>query len=215
MVSRADALPQYQRLVDGCILPIRLGNHVALDFCNTLAGWGEAAPVEYLPDYSHLVVWARDAGLLLTGPAGLLLRAARREPAAASAVLERARALREALYAAATDRKATAAWETVAAEARLAAAVSRLDPAAPPGARWLVSGHGGLELPALELGRTAGEFLATAELASVRRCPGTGCGWLFLDPRGRRRWCTMAVCGNRAKARRHAERVRHEAERRR
>jgi predicted RNA-binding Zn ribbon-like protein len=30
------------------------------------------------------------------------------------------------------------------------------------------------------------------------RLPGVDCGSLFLDPRGRRRWCDMAACGNRA-----------------
>lgn len=39
----------------------------------------------------------------------------------------------------------------------------------------------------------------------VRECDGSGCGWLFMDrsPAQRRRWCSMADCGNRAKARRH------------
>ncbi|MEV0611814.1 ABATE domain-containing protein [Nonomuraea sp. NPDC050404] len=33
------------------------------------------------------------------------------------------------------------------------------------------------------------------------------CGWLFLDSSrgGRRRWCTMSICGNREKARRHRQ----------
>jgi predicted RNA-binding Zn ribbon-like protein len=39
----------------------------------------------------------------------------------------------------------------------------------------------------------------------VRTCPS--CGWLFLDARGRRRWCSMATCGNRAKVRAHAART--------
>ena len=46
-------------------------------------------------------------------------------------------------------------------------------------------------------------------LARVHRCPGRGCGWLFVDTSGRRRWCTMETCGSREKmrrlyARRHA-----------
>jgi predicted RNA-binding Zn ribbon-like protein len=48
--------------------------------------------------------------------------------------------------------------------------------------------------------------LLTGEAAGrVRCCPGSQCGWLFLDitRNGRRRWCDMAVCGNRAKAGRH------------
>jgi predicted RNA-binding Zn ribbon-like protein len=47
-----------------------------------------------------------------------------------------------------------------------------------------------------------------ARLARVRRCPGRGCGWLFLDASGRRRWCSMQTCGSRAKMRRLYERRR-------
>jgi predicted RNA-binding Zn ribbon-like protein len=38
-------------------------------------------------------------------------------------------------------------------------------------------------------------------LGRVHRCPGRNCGWLFLDTSGRRRWCSMATCGSRAKMR--------------
>ena len=53
----------------------------------------------------------------------------------------------------------------------------------------------------------AAEDLLTSSLAAfVAACPGEGCGWLFADRRRSRRWCSMAACGNRAKARRYAER---------
>lgn len=38
---------------------------------------------------------------------------------------------------------------------------------------------------------------------SIRQCQHPSCVLYFHDPTGRRRWCSMAVCGNRAKARRH------------
>ena len=38
-------------------------------------------------------------------------------------------------------------------------------------------------------------------------CPGHDCGWLFVNTSGRRRWCQMAVCGNRAKQAAHARRT--------
>jgi predicted RNA-binding Zn ribbon-like protein len=38
-------------------------------------------------------------------------------------------------------------------------------------------------------------------LARVHVCPGRDCGWLFLDTSGRRKWCSMATCGSRAKMR--------------
>lgn len=39
----------------------------------------------------------------------------------------------------------------------------------------------------------------------IKMCPGIECGWLFIDEtrNGRRRWCLMETCGNRAKAARH------------
>lgn len=43
---------------------------------------------------------------------------------------------------------------------------------------------------------------------AVRRCAGPTCVLFFYDPSGRRRWCSMAACGNRAKARRHYARQR-------
>ncbi|MBP2178948.1 CGNR zinc finger domain-containing protein [Amycolatopsis magusensis] len=44
----------------------------------------------------------------------------------------------------------------------------------------------------------------------LRLCPGDNCYWAFWDssPRGARRWCSMRVCGNRAKARTYATRPR-------
>lgn len=44
-----------------------------------------------------------------------------------------------------------------------------------------------------------------SEMKRVKMCPGDNCGWLFLDEskNERRRWCSMDLCGNRAKARRH------------
>jgi predicted RNA-binding Zn ribbon-like protein len=43
----------------------------------------------------------------------------------------------------------------------------------------------------------------------LRICDNDTCRWVFFDssPTGRRRWCDMATCGNRAKAARHRARV--------
>jgi len=45
-----------------------------------------------------------------------------------------------------------------------------------------------------------------SRLRRVSRCPGRGCGWLFLNASGRRRWCSMSTCGSREKMRRHYQR---------
>ncbi|WP_411035225.1 CGNR zinc finger domain-containing protein [Shinella sp. BYT-45] len=59
--------------------------------------------------------------------------------------------------------------------------------------------------------RSALSLLARPEPERLKICPN--CGWLFLDrSRNRSRaWCDMAVCGNRAKARRHYRRNQEEA----
>jgi predicted RNA-binding Zn ribbon-like protein len=52
--------------------------------------------------------------------------------------------------------------------------------------------------------------LAAGRPDRFRVCANDRCQWAFFDasPTGRRRWCDMATCGNRAKAARHRARVR-------
>ena len=182
----------YSHHVHGLELPLPLAGHPALELCNTRAGWGEDEPKEYLATPAHLLALARDLGLV-EGEA----------PEPSANALERAVALREALYEVAVDPRPGAAWDVVAAEAGRAAAAATLTPGG-----WRLPATP--DLPVLAFARAAGELL-TSDHAPVRRCPGHGCGWLFLDARGRRRWCTMATCGNRAKARAHAARERARA----
>lgn len=49
------------------------------------------------------------------------------------------------------------------------------------------------------------ELLTTEDLTRLRVCGANDCGWLFVDhsKNGRRRWCDMADCGNRAKQQRY------------
>src|SRR4051812_36002077 len=102
----------YSRLVDGLELPAPLGGLPALELCNTRAGWGEAEPKEYLATPRHLLALAREAGLVTAAQAD-----AAGEPPAA--VLERALALRDAVYGVLTGGDG---FELVAREAQAAAA---------------------------------------------------------------------------------------------
>jgi predicted RNA-binding Zn ribbon-like protein len=54
----------------------------------------------------------------------------------------------------------------------------------------------------------AARMLGTADRERVRICAGDTCSARFADrsPAGRRRWCSMGACGNRAKATRHRNR---------
>ena len=136
--------------------------------------------------------------LVERGAAEWLRAEAASEPAAAEAVLSRAARLREGVYATALGGNG---WDVVAAEAELAWREARLTPGG-----WVLPQR--LDLPVLATARRAAEFLLSHRRSFVRACPGRGCGWLFLDPTGRRRWCSMATCGNREKQRRHAARAR-------
>jgi predicted RNA-binding Zn ribbon-like protein len=51
-------------------------------------------------------------------------------------------------------------------------------------------------------------YLAEHDPDRLRVCDG--CRWIFVDrsPAGRRRWCDMSTCGNRAKVARHRARAR-------
>ena len=209
MVSSArEQSARYRRVVDGFVLPVVIATHPALDFCNTLAGWNEAGSYDYLATYGHLAIWARETGLVDARSTAGALERADDDPEGAAHQLERARSLRRALYAACTDSTCDAAWDVVSGEARAAASQAVLNREGAPGRRWSIASDVGLERPVLELAREAADLLASTDLRHVRACPGTHCGWLFVDSSGRRRWCTMEVCGNRAKARRHADRQR-------
>jgi predicted RNA-binding Zn ribbon-like protein len=59
--------------------------------------------------------------------------------------------------------------------------------------------------------RAMADLLVNADFSHIRHCEGAQCTLWFLDvsKSHRRRWCTMSVCGNRAKAAQH--RARHSA----
>jgi predicted RNA-binding Zn ribbon-like protein len=192
--------------VDGLIIPVAVANHPALNFCNTRAGWGEPAPKEYLKTYPHLVVWAREHELLPAGAAARLAGPGRLP--GGEAVLARALALRSALYAVLLGTGQPADWATVNTEVRAAAAASHLTATRP--ATWALPSIPTVDTPLWAVAWSAGELLTSPAAGQAAACPGTGCGWIFVDPRGRRRWCSMAWCGNRNKARRHAARVTHQ-----
>jgi predicted RNA-binding Zn ribbon-like protein len=60
----------------------------------------------------------------------------------------------------------------------------------------------------LPLGKALAEFVCAEDFRHIKSCEGSGCTLLFADhTRGRtRRWCSMAICGNRAKQVAHRQR---------
>lgn len=61
----------------------------------------------------------------------------------------------------------------------------------------------------LPIGEALARLLAQEDLSDVKACEGANCTLMFADrTRGRsRRWCSMEICGNRAKQIAHRRRV--------
>jgi predicted RNA-binding Zn ribbon-like protein len=195
-------------VVDGLRQPAPLGGDPALDFCNTWVGWGGGVGSDYLQSYDHLAVWAGESGLVDRAELQSLRDHARKDPAAADAALERAKRTRRCLYGGLTDPFDGNAFAQVAAEVNAAAAAVRLVIVGET-VQWQIDDATGLDRPRLAVAWAAGQLIVSPERSRIRVCPGHDCGWLFLDRSGRRRWCTMSTCGNRAKVKRFAERQRH------
>ncbi|MBF5045014.1 hypothetical protein FGE12_21610 [Aggregicoccus sp. 17bor-14] len=201
-----------------------LGGRLCLDFANTVGGSRLRAPVERLLRYADLVSWAEQVGVVDAAGARALLARAERSPREAERVLAEALELREALfrlYVVLAEGEPAQAEDLALLDAWHARAVERQHlVAAAEGAReggfalaWEPVGER-LEAPLWRVAVSAVQLLTQPEeRARVRLCGLSyedGCGWVFLDEtrNGRRRWCSMKDCGNRAKARRHYARQR-------
>jgi predicted RNA-binding Zn ribbon-like protein len=197
-------------VVEGLQLPAKLSGHPALDFCNTLTGWDGHDQWDYLQSYEHLTVWSGFAGLLPPARIAALRREADRQGKAAIAVLEAARDFRTRAYDVLRNGPNAPAFELVADDVGAATAQLRLH-RGDQAIEWEIDPRAGLAAPIAAVAWSAGHLLTSSDLQLVRACPGHACGWLFLDRRGRRRWCTMTTCGNREKVRRFAARQRGSA----
>lgn len=191
-------VPVHAVRVGGVWLPWNTSGHPALEFCNTYAGWG-GPPLpgsDWLPGYTSLAVWAGHHDLADEWVVKGLLRRAAEDPAAAEAALEEAREFRTRLYACLTVPDEVRAFKAVAPVVEEAAAASVLVRGEDGLGRWRTSPSAGLRLPLLAAAHGAGELLCDPARFLVRSCPGAGCGWLFLDESGRRRWCSLQTCGH-------------------
>lgn len=179
-----------------------------LDFVNS-----DAAPhgTDALQDFERFVRWLAGAQLLDAERASTMRRRAQQQPSGALAVLGDARRVRAVLRALAErgvtshDVRTDVLGEINRVLGR-SAGTRRLDLQADGSfVRSFVAvgdAFAGLLIPIVE---SAADALILAELARVRRCADPRCRRVFQDEtkNGRRRWCDMATCGNRAKAARH------------
>jgi predicted RNA-binding Zn ribbon-like protein len=198
------------QIVQGLTIPQAVAGHPALELCNTFAGWDGLGQREYLQSYDHLVVLAEAQGLLEAATSTRLRSMGRGQPAGATRVLRATLRFRQNLYQCLTREGDRDALDAMTRSLRRSGSVRRLVEIAADGSRWTFDDDE-LRLPLHQFVWWAQELLSKPDVASVRPCPGRGCGWLFQDATGRRRWCIMALCGNRNKARRFVERQHAEA----
>jgi len=179
-----------------------------LDFVNSESS---ARGSDGLVDFERFVRWLEGAHLLDAERASSMRRRAHQQPAGALAVLGDARRVRTVLR---TMAERGFASHDVRVDAL--AEINRVLGRSAGTRRLELTGDGsfmrtfvpvgdafaGLLIPIVE---SAADALILGELVRVRRCADPRCGRVFQDEtkNGRRRWCDMATCGNRAKAARH------------
>lgn len=177
----------------------------SLDFVRTLRWRGTPLATEELPDDAALHAWiAQCAPCDPTGNPG--------DGAVTDAGAAEARQVREAIHTLLTTavRKTGGMEGAGASRAWPADALDLVNATAArptPSPQLNSAGHlthradHPVSATLALLARDALDLVSSPALARVRRCADPTCGALFYDGSrpGQRRWCSMDVCGNRAK----------------
>lgn len=209
--------------------PMFLADATALDFLNTVAApWG--SEIEWLSDGQSLLAWLEESRLAPEDIAAAMQSGAL--PGELDTVAAQARAFREWFRGFVLEHaghsvgpKAMAQLEPlnrllarddaygviVPSEADGRAGDSEDERGHGPGLRWRWRRHWrNPEMLLLPIAKAMADLVCDADFRQVKTCEGPTCTMLFLDTtKGRaRRWCSMAVCGNRAKQAAHRARTR-------
>jgi predicted RNA-binding Zn ribbon-like protein len=181
-----------------------------LDFLNSIATPMDA-PVDWIRDGQALVQWLRQAGLVSSDELDEIV--ARAMPKELDRVADQARDLREwfrgvvkACMGRPLDIEVLKELEPLNRLLERGESYSRLvlhdrggerhHPALETVRRWRSP-----ESLLLPIGEAMARLMVEEDFTQVKACEGVGCGQLFADhTRGHaRRWCSMTMCGNRAK----------------
>ena len=196
---------------------IFLADALGLDFLNSVATPVDT-PVDWIDDGDGLVAWLEQARLV---PADTLetLRA-QAMPGELDNVAAQARGLREWFRGFVRERKGRALTSKDLHELE---PLNRLLERDEGFGRIVARDHGstgGLELRMmrrwrspeallLPIGEALAKLVCEEDFSHVKACEGPACTLMFADhTRGHaRRWCSMAICGNRAKQAAHRHRL--------
>jgi len=194
-----------------------------LDFLNTIAA-PEGAPVEWLAGGEDLLDWLGRTQLIATEEAAEARRIAL--PGELDAVAAEARALREWFRRFVLAHQGRTLRRDALVELRPLTGLLERDesflsivrdsPDDGLALRWRRRWRAPASL-LLPIAQAMAELVCEADFAHIKTCEGAACTLVFLDKTRdhRRRWCSMAVCGNRAKQAAHRERNRYASAERR
>ncbi len=188
----------------------RISGLECLDFINTVNWHGSDDPNKWrdrFHEYADIVWWAHYGGILSKKDMRSFLAAAKKSPARAEQALETARAFREIFYriilARISDRALPEtdllSFNSSVKEAVLYGELVRKSESFVW--QWQYD-YKVLIAPLYPVIYAAAQLLLSEQLPNIGLCANSGCGWLYLDTskNKNRRWCTMKVCGSRAKA---------------
>jgi predicted RNA-binding Zn ribbon-like protein len=196
--------------------PFFVGDHLALDFLNSIAS-PKDVPVEWLRDGRDLVDWLEEANLI-AGDVAARFRTLK-DQRALDGVAGKAREFRDWL------RGFVARHMGKPLTSGAAKGLGPLNELLAGDTTYPVveaaGGEQGLRLRRVRrwespdellrpLAEAAADLICSVDFRLIRACQGSVCSLLFLDRTKAhvRRWCSMAVCGNRAKAAAHRARKR-------
>ncbi|ANN68793.1 CGNR zinc finger domain-containing protein [Bordetella bronchialis] len=195
-----------------------IADATALDFLNSIATPTDT-PIDWISDGEGLLAWLEQAGLVPAEELAALR--GRAMPGELDAVAAQARALREWFrdfvrrhMGRPLTPEALHGLEPLNRLLERDESYTQVVPA-PVGAlelrvtrRWRSP-----ESLLLPIGEALARFVSTEDMTHVKACEGARCTLLFADhTRGhRRRWCSTAVCGNRAKVAAHRQRAKEAA----
>ena len=186
------------------------GGNLSLDFINTISDRTEEPLYDHLTSYSDLIVWAEYAGGIDENLKDRLLKIYQKNQEKADQLFQQARELREAMYRYSerlirkenvheSDNRLINQW-LKGAYAKLELKQSGNEIALDWNTEEI-----GLESVLWPIIRSFVELVTSDQRKRIKECPN--CGWLFADQskNNSRRWCSMEICGNRVKVRRHAK----------
>jgi len=195
-----------------------VGGSLCLDFVNTATARGRTELRDYLTSFEALLAWSRNAGAISRTQIRCLAQSAAEAPKAAAFALDFAVQLREAIYrllrSASAGRRPSASDLFMLNTALKEAGSRQAITIETGGLKW------GWDFDLQDLRtmlwpvvRSTAELLTSPDLCRMRQCAREGCQWMFLDlsKNGSRRWCSMALCGSRAKSHRFYHRTRQKA----